>query len=155
MTLHVSCLSFRQPFAGFLLDGVKTVESRWRPLLAPLQGRTMAVHIAWRDWDGDEWRDVLRGRLGMTHDDIQTLMESIERFGRGVVAGLVDVGRTWQCPGSLQGEELQQLEQAAVLIGLQGKHLTHLTNPRWLKAPLIAQGSRDLWTVAIPAHLLP
>ncbi|XP_054635712.1 protein EOLA1 isoform X4 [Dunckerocampus dactyliophorus] len=86
MTLHVSCVSFRQPFAGFVLDGVKTVESRWRPLLAPLQGRTVAVHIAWRDWDGDEWREVLGGPLGMTHDQIQMLLESVERFGRGVVA---------------------------------------------------------------------
>ncbi|XP_061843957.1 protein EOLA1 [Nerophis lumbriciformis] len=154
-SLHVSCLSFRQPFAGFLLDGKKTLESRWRPLLAPLEGATMAVHVAWRDWDGEEWREVLGGPMGMDQDHIHTLLESGERFGRGVVAGLLDVGRTWQCPASLQGEELQQLEQAAILIGLQGKHLTHLTNPRWLKAPLTSRGGRDLWTVEIPAHLLP
>ncbi|XP_061737107.1 protein EOLA1 [Nerophis ophidion] len=154
-SLQVNCLSFRQPFAGFLLDGHKTLESRWRPLLVPLEGSTMAVHVAWRDWDGEEWREVLRGPVGMDQDHIQELLESGERFGRGVVAGLLDVGRTWQCPASLQGEELQQLEQAALLIGLQGKHLTHLTNPRWLKAPLTSRGGRDLWTVEIPAHLLP
>lgn len=87
MSVQVSCLSFRQPYAGLVLDGVKTVESRWRPLLAPLENRTLAVHIARRDWEGEEWRAVLSGRLGMDQAQIQVLLESGERFGRGVVAG--------------------------------------------------------------------
>ncbi|KAL7403544.1 hypothetical protein ABVT39_002067 [Epinephelus coioides] len=155
MSVQVWCLSFRQPYAGLVLDGVKTVESRWRPLLAPLENQTLGVHIAQRDWEGEEWRAVLSGTLGMNRVQIQTLLESGERFGRGVVAGLVDVGGTWLCPASLQGEELQCMERSAVLIGLQEKHLTHLSNPRWLKEPLSVRGGRDLWTVDIPAELLP
>nr|XP_046233934.1 protein EOLA1 [Scatophagus argus]XP_046233943.1 protein EOLA1 [Scatophagus argus]XP_046233951.1 protein EOLA1 [Scatophagus argus] len=155
MSLQVWCLSFRQPYAGLILDGVKTVESRWRPLLAPLENQTLAVHIAQRDWEGEEWREVLSGSLGMNQDQIQALLESGERFGRGVVAGLVDVGGTWLCPASLQGEELEHLEQSTVLIGLQEKYLTHLSNPRWLKEPLSVHGGRDLWTVQIPNELLP
>ncbi|XP_051238704.1 protein EOLA1 [Dicentrarchus labrax] len=154
MAVPVWCLSFRQPYAGLVLDGVKTVESRWKPLLAPLENQTLAVHIAQRDWEGQDWRAVLGGPLGMDPAQIRALLESGERFGRGVVAGLVDVGETWQCSTSLQGEELQQLERSAVLIGLQEKHLTHLSNPRWLKEPLSARGGRDLWTVKIPAELL-
>lgn len=69
--------------------------------------------------------------------------------------GLVDVGQTWLCPDSVQGAELQHLEQSAVLIGLQQKHLTNLSNPRWLKEPLSVPGGRDLWTLEIPAELLP
>lgn len=69
--------------------------------------------------------------------------------------GLVDVGDTWQCPASLQGEELQRLQKSAVLSGLHEKHLTQLSNPRWLKAPLSSRGGRDLWTVEIPAEMLP
>lgn len=153
--MQVCCLSFRQPYAGLVLDGVKTVESRWRPVLAPLENQTLAVHIAQRDWEGEEWRALLSGPLGMNQAQIQAVLESGERFGRGVVAGLVDVGGTWLCPASLQGEELQHLEQSAVLIGLHEKHLTHLSNPRWLKEPLRVQGGRDLWTVEIPAELLP
>lgn len=71
------------------------------------------------------------------------------------LSGLVEVGQTWQCPASVQGEELEHLERSAVLTGLQQKHLTHLSNPRWLKAPLPVPGGRDLWTVDIPAELLP
>lgn len=87
MSVQVWCLSFRQPYAGLVLDGVKTVESRWRPLLAPLENRTLAVHIARRDWEGEEWRGLLSGPLGMDQAQIQALLESGERFGRGVVAG--------------------------------------------------------------------
>lgn len=65
------------------------------------------------------------------------------------------MGSTWLCPASTQGEELQQLERSAILIGLQEKHLTHLSNPRWLKEPLVTRGGRDLWTVDIPHELLP
>ncbi|TKS65674.1 hypothetical protein D9C73_028549 [Collichthys lucidus] len=155
MSVQLCCLSFRQPYAGLVLDGVKTLESRWRPVLAPLENRTLAVHIAQRYWEGEEWRAVLSGPLGMDRAQIEALLQSGERFGRGVVAGLVDVGGTWLCPASMQGEELRHLEQSAILIGLQEKHLTHLSNPRWLKEPLSARGGRDLWTVEIPAELLP
>lgn len=65
------------------------------------------------------------------------------------------MGGTWLCPASSQDEELQHLEQSAVLIGLQEKHLTHLSNPRWLKKPLSTRGGRDLWSVEIPDELLP
>lgn len=87
MSVQVWCLSFRQPYAGLVLDGVKTVESRWRPLLAPLQNRTLAVHIARRDWEGQEWREVLSGPLGLEPVRVRALLESGERFGRGVLAG--------------------------------------------------------------------
>lgn len=178
MSQQLWCLSFRQPYAGLVLDGVKTVESRWRPLLGPLQNQTLAVHVAWQDWEGEEWQSVLSGPLGMSRTQILDLLDSGERFGRGVVAGeeasslsleftgcpecitcpspgLVDVGETWLCPASPNEEELHHLEQSAVLIGLQDKYLTHLSNPRWLKEPLEIRGGRNLWTVEIPVELLP
>nr|XP_023699241.1 protein CXorf40A-like [Paramormyrops kingsleyae] len=87
MTLQVGCLSFRQPYAGLVLNGVKTIETRWRPLLSGLNNCTLAVHIAQKDWEGDEWRDVLRDSIGMSERQIEELLVSGERFGRGVVAG--------------------------------------------------------------------
>ncbi|XP_040903436.1 protein EOLA1-like [Toxotes jaculatrix] len=114
MSVQEWCLSFQQPYAGLVLDGVKMVESCWRPLLAPLQNRTLAVHIARWDWEGEEWRVVLSGRLGMDQAQIRELLESGERFGHGVVTGLVDVGEKWLCTASLQEEELEHLEGSAV-----------------------------------------
>ncbi|XP_036381580.1 uncharacterized protein CXorf40 homolog [Megalops cyprinoides] len=154
MSLRVSCLSFRQPYAGLVLNGVKTVETRWRPLLAEFENCTLAVHIAWKDWESDDWGDVLTS-LGMNQVQIQELLESGERFGRGVVAGLVEVGETWCCPDCLPREEMRELERAAVLTGLEGKHLTRLSRPRWLREPLYARGHKDVWVVDIPEELLP
>ncbi|XP_046898881.1 protein EOLA1 [Hypomesus transpacificus] len=155
MTLQVSCLSFRQPYAGLVLDGVKTIETRWRPLLGAIENCTLAVHIAQKDWEGDDWRDVLTHALGMDLVQVEELVTSGERYGRGVVAGLVEVGETWQCGVGQAGAELEGLERAALLRGLQDKHLTLLSNPRWLLQPLYARAHKDLWTIDIPVELLP
>ncbi|XP_056136781.1 protein EOLA1 [Lampris incognitus] len=155
MSVRVSCLSFRQPYAGLVLDGVKTVESRWRPVLPAVEERTLAVHIAQRDWEGEDWREVLSGALHMDPFQIRTLLESGERYGRGVVAGLVEVGETWCCSASLPDEDLRDLERRALLVGLQDKFLTRLSNPRWLTTPLFTKGHKDIWTVDIPISFLP
>lgn len=93
---------------------------------------------------GRRWDQKSPRRIGRTEPDPCPCL-----------SGLVDVGVTWQCPAGLQGEELQHLETSAVLTGLEHKHVTHLSNPRWLRGPLPTPGGRDLWTVEIPAELLP
>nr|XP_006632870.1 PREDICTED: protein CXorf40B homolog [Lepisosteus oculatus] len=155
MTMQVNCLSFRQPYAGFILNGIKTIETRWRPLLSELKNCTLAIHVAQRDWEGSEWRELLTDALSINPAQVEELLDAGERFGRGVIAGLVDVGETWQCPESLATDDLQDLQRRAVLPGLQGKYLTVLSSPRWLKEPLFSRGHKDLWTVEIPIRLLP
>ncbi|XP_078063363.1 protein EOLA1 isoform X2 [Mustelus asterias] len=88
--MRVGCLSFRQPFAGLILNSVKTLETRWRPLLADLQDCTLAIHIAHKDWEDLGWRDILAHTLGMSQSQIQSLLDEGERFGRGVI---VDAAR--------------------------------------------------------------
>lgn len=85
--MQFGCLSFRQPYAGFVLNGVKTVETRWRPVLSGHRNRTIAIHIAHRDWEGATWRELLLQRLGMTPAQIQALLREGEKYGRGVIAG--------------------------------------------------------------------
>ncbi|CDQ73541.1 CX04A protein [Oncorhynchus mykiss] len=155
MTLQVGCLSFRQPYAGLVLNGIKSIETRWRPLLSAMENCTLAIHIAQKDWEGDQWRDMLTNTFGMSHMQIEELLASGDRFGRGVVAGLVEVGETWCCSDNVPEEDLREMEKAAVLTGLTEKHLTQLSNPRWLKEPLYARGHKDIWTVDIPVQLLP
>ncbi|KAB1253404.1 Protein CXorf40A, partial [Camelus dromedarius] len=95
--MKFSCLSFRQPYAGFVLNGVKTLETRWRPLLSGHRHRTLAVHIAHRDWEDTAWRELLVERLGMTPAQIQALLQDGEKFGRGVIAG------KWWCAQPCSG----------------------------------------------------
>nr|XP_004666890.1 protein EOLA1-like [Jaculus jaculus] len=154
--MRFACLSFRQPYAGLVLNGVKTLETRWRPLLSSQRNRTVAVHVARRDWEDEgAWRAVLQDRLRMTPAQVDELLGQGERFGRGVVAGLVDVGETLQCPDSLDPEEVVELETRAVLCSLQHKYLTALSNPRWLLQPFPAKGGKDVFFVDIPEHLIP
>ncbi|MCI4386740.1 hypothetical protein PGIGA_G00066140 [Pangasianodon gigas] len=155
MALQVACLSFRQPYAGLVLNGVKSVETRWRPLLAEMKNCTLAIHIAQKDWEGDDWRNILMENLAMKQSEVEELLESGERYGRGVVAGLVDVGETWLCSEDVPPEQMRELEKAACLTGLAQKYLTRLSSPRWLTQPLYSRGHKDVWMVRIPAHLLP
>ncbi|XP_018408101.1 PREDICTED: protein CXorf40A-like [Nanorana parkeri] len=153
--MQLGCLSFRQPYAGLLLNGVKTVETRWRPLLADHKHSTLAIHIAVRDWDVEDWKDILHNRLGMSTAVVQQLVEKGEQYGRGVIAGLVDIGDTWQCADDVPTEDTLELENKALLIGLQGKYLTDVSNPRWLLEPIPARGGKDIWKVTVPYHLIP
>ncbi|XP_018607368.2 protein CXorf40A [Scleropages formosus] len=155
MTLRLHCLSFRQPYAGLVLNGAKRIETRWRPLLAGLNNCTLAVHIARQDWEGHEWRRVLTDALRMSANDVEELLRAGDQFGRGVVAGLVEVGDTWFCSDDVPDEDLRELEKEAVLTGLGRKYLTRLSAPRWLREPLRARGQKGLWTVDVPVRLLP
>ncbi|VFV32168.1 protein cxorf40a-like [Lynx pardinus] len=153
--MKFGCLSFRQPYAGFVLNGVKTLETRWRPLLSSHRNRTIAIHIAHRDWEDTAWRELLAERLGMTPAQIQALLLEGEKYGRGVIAGLVDIGETVQCPEDLAPEEVVALENQAVLTSLKQKYLTVLSNPRWLLEPIPRKGGKDIFQVDIPEHLMP
>ncbi|XP_044090740.1 protein EOLA1-like isoform X1 [Neovison vison] len=153
--MKFGCLSFRQPYAGFVLNGVKTVETRWRPLLSGHRNCTIAIHIAHRDWEDGAWRKLLAERLGMSPAQIRALLREGEKYGRGVIAGLVDVGETSLCPEDLAPEEVVELEKQAVLSSLKQKYLTVLSNPRWLLEPIPRKGGKDIfqqpWLVSLKA----
>ncbi|KAM8952466.1 protein EOLA2 [Pelodytes ibericus] len=143
--MHVGCLSFRQPYAGLVLNGVKTIETRWRPLLADYKNCTLAVHIAMKDWEGQDWKDILQNRAGMSPIQMQQLLDTGEQFGRGVIAGLVDIGETWQYKNNGSTDETLELENKALLMGLEHKYLTVVSNARWLVKPIPARGGKDVW----------
>ncbi|XP_077164576.1 protein EOLA1-like [Paroedura picta] len=153
--MKFACLSFRQPYAGFVLNRVKTIETRWQPLLAEYESCTLAIHIAYKDWDYLTWKDILKKRLGMTPPEIEDLLYEGEKFGRGVIAGLIDIGETSQCPENLSSEDCLDLENKAVLLGLEQKYLTVISNPRWLLEPIPARGHKGIWQVEIPDELIP
>ncbi|XP_017926291.1 uncharacterized protein CXorf40 homolog [Manacus vitellinus] len=153
--MKFGCLSFRQPYAGLLLNQIKTVETRWRPLLAGYKNCTIAIHIAVKDWEDESWRDILLNRFGMTPKQVQDLLDEGEKFGRGVIAGLIDVGETSLYPENLPPEEILELENKAVLSNLEQKYLTVVSNPRWLLEPIPARGRTGVWQVDIPEELIP
>ncbi|XP_034806537.1 protein EOLA1 isoform X4 [Pan paniscus] len=98
-----------------------------------------------RNWEGDAWQELLVERLGMTPAQIQALLREGEKFGRGVIAGLVDIGETLQCPEDLTPDEVVELENQAVLTNLKQKYLTVISNPRWLLEPIPRKGGKDVF----------
>lgn len=71
--MEFSCLSFQQPYAGFVLNAVKTRDSL--ATLVSSQGKsTITTHIAHRDWEDALWRELLLERLGWNPRQIQALL---------------------------------------------------------------------------------
>ncbi|XP_062941190.1 EOLA-like protein [Cynocephalus volans] len=153
--MKICCLSFRQPYSGFVLNGVKTLETHWCPLLGSHQNHTIAIYIANRDWEDDAWWGLLQGWLGMTPAQIQALLQEGEKFGRGVVAGNVDIGESLECPENLASGEVVELEIQIILTILQQKYLTVISKTRWLLEPLCSKGGKYIFQVDIPEHLIP
>ena len=43
-------LFFRQPYVGFVLNGVKNLEMPWWPVLHGHRHCTLAIHMVYHDW---------------------------------------------------------------------------------------------------------
>uniref|UniRef100_A0A5F5PJU6 Uncharacterized protein n=1 Tax=Equus caballus TaxID=9796 RepID=A0A5F5PJU6_HORSE len=80
------------------------------------------------------------------------LLQEGEKYGRGVITRLVDIGETLQCPDP---DEVVELANQAVLTNLKQKFLTVLSNPRWLLEPIPRKGRKDVFQVDLPEHLIP
>ncbi|XDA91009.1 hypothetical protein R6Z07F_020277 [Ovis aries] len=129
--MKFGCLSFRQPC------GVKTVEMWY-----------------W-DWEDVDWQKLLEQRLGMSPAQIQALLQDREKFGHGVIGGVPWIGVTLLCPENRGCDEVEELENQAMLPDLQRKYLTALADPRWLLQPVLGRAGKDMFQVDIPKHLTP
>ncbi|KAG8448373.1 hypothetical protein GDO86_015456 [Hymenochirus boettgeri] len=68
---------------------------------------------------------------------------------------MVDVGETWQCMEDTPSQQLTELENKALLKGLEHKYLTTISNARWLLQPIPSRGGKDVWEVDIPEEFIP
>ncbi|KAB0340526.1 hypothetical protein FD754_023054 [Muntiacus muntjak] len=66
--MKFSCLSFRQPYAGLILNG----------------HCTLAVHIEHQDCEDPAWQELLEQRLGISPAYIQALMWVRDKFSHGL-----------------------------------------------------------------------
>ena len=69
--------------------------------------------------------------------------------------GLLETGDTLLCPENLDANEVEELENQALLPDLQQKYLTVLAKPHWLLQPIPGRGGKDIFQVDIPEHLIP
>ena len=67
-------------------------------------------------------------------------------------ADLVVIGGTLLCLENLGPNQVQELENQALLPDLQQKYLTVLAKPHWLLQPIPGRGGKDIFQVDIPEH---
>lgn len=82
------------------------------------------------------------GEVGDDPNTDSDLTTGRRKYGRGVIAGLVDIGETLQCPENLAAADVVELETQAVLTNLHLKYLTPVSNPRWLLEPIPRKGGK-------------
>ena len=70
-------------------------------------------------------------------------------------AGLVVFGGTFLCLENLGPNQLQELENQALLPNLRQKYMTVLANTSWLLQPVPGRGRKDIFQEDIPQHLIP
>ncbi|KAB0339765.1 hypothetical protein FD755_024858, partial [Muntiacus reevesi] len=124
-----------QPSAGFILNGVKPLERQWRPVLCDHWHCTLA--------------ELLEQRMGISPAQIQALLQDRDKFSLRVIAGnLVETGDTLLCPENLDPdavEELEELDDQALLSDLLQKYLTVLAKPHRPLQPVPGTGGKDIF----------
>ncbi|KAB0372356.1 hypothetical protein FD755_016148 [Muntiacus reevesi] len=141
--MKFGCLSFRQPYTEFLLNAVKTLETRCRPVLCkpssvPWPLGMNPTQIQALLWDGDQFgHEVITGNMTVNHLFLFCVLS--------LHTGLVDVGDTLLCPENLGLVKVEELENQALLPNLQQNYLTALTNPHWLLQPVLGRARKDIF----------
>ena len=69
----------------------------------------------------------------------------------------MDTGDTLLCPEILGPNEVEELENQALLPDLQQKYPTVFTDPHWIlpMCVCVGRGGKDIFQVYIPEHLIP
>ena len=67
----------------------------------------------------------------------------------------VVIGGTLLCLENLGPNQVQELENQALLPNLRQKYMTALANSRWLLQPVPGRSRKDIFQVDIAQHLIP
>jgi hypothetical protein len=152
----VDVLSLMQPFAGLLLHGTKTLETRTSPILKRWARRLVYVHMARSQWPQskggfDVWRAVADPELSTTLDDGPCEPPPQSGISPGMICGWMEVGATrtigdWaeQLEGGWEEVERRTLLPRALLQGWA----TEVTRCGWLPRGVFAKPSAGgVWRV--------
>ncbi len=133
------CLTLLQPWASFVMWGLKTWETRSRNIGIPLE--TILIHASKRI---DEPGRVVYERVRSQFTDRRNLWPSYESLTRGAILGHVDV----RSKGNLVPAKLSDLEK---LVGdfTEGRWFAQLETPvEWARA-IPCSGQRGIWKVKV------
>lgn len=84
---ELRCISLWQPWAQWVILGLKTIETRLHDRFKNLEGQRIAIHAA-QKWDGDAWISAMEF---MPLDGVD---KNINRYECGSIIGTVRVAKT-------------------------------------------------------------
>lgn len=146
-------LSFRQPWASAIIQGLKPLENRKYPPYASIVGERIGVHASLVEDEDDEWG--LRKLLEETPLDKRK--GAIDPLTKGVllgtvkVTGFVRVNPAEGTPGSvgLTEEQAEELLTSKWRVA-ESPFLWLLEEPRILPDPIPHKGALGFWAVRKP-----
>ena len=138
-------LTLLEPWATLIAMGLKTVETRGRPVGLEV-GEEFLVHAGARRIDPTLFRDVVRwaGR-----ETIEPHFSRIVAFATVASIEESDGGMAYGWTSELHGEERNEARRREMRLGdfREGRTLYVLANVRALGRPIYARGSQGPWTV--------
>jgi hypothetical protein len=134
--ITIPAITLWQPWATWIAEGLKTIETRGHERFAGLAGKTIAIH-AGLQWDNQAFmlasRHVEQMRLGWKRD-----------MPRGAVVCLADVTGRGQ---------LNRSHEPQALCPCYGRFGLFLKNVRRLDKPIPALGHQGIWSWSVPPGL--
>jgi hypothetical protein len=128
-----------QPWASFIAEGWKTIETRTHDRFKNLEGRTIGIHAGMK-WDRD-WYELASPY--MTEEQKKLALERQQRYmcNRGKILCVAEVEECCWLFG-LEDDN----KQALIDCGLGDRYGLHLKNIRLIE-PYPAKGKQGIWHI--------
>ena len=151
-TITMPCFSMSQPFAAFLCNGVKTIESRNHAMLQAVQpGSNVLLHINSKVYpDGGDHVSILND-AGIS--DVESASE-IRVGGGGSICAIIKVGET-RLTTLEERSDLNAVRGVVAFAEKAGKYQTEIRGVEYLKRGVPTKGKGGVWQAEVPRDVVP
>ena len=146
------------PYGGLLLNGIKTLETRSKPILRNYEGMEIFIHLGQKTWPS-EWGGE-HGWHEVAHPQVisqlgNSAATSPRHIKRGMVAGVVHIGATRTAEEWAAREGWESVEQRALVPRhMMARFATEILSARWLSKGLPQTGLPGVWEASVPQACL-
>lgn len=153
--IQVKVFSMSMPFAAFLMNGVKTLETRKNPMFEHCKpGSKLLIHVGQRDFDDKNRHFQILEQKGLKDEQIHQLKSMPRGFTKGTIVGICEVGKTYELSLGQRCDPLVE-EQVLAFGADSGKIVTEIRRVEFLKQPLRSRGKPGIFSISIDPSILP
>jgi len=154
--VEAKCFSMNNPFAALLANGYKTLETRNGTMFeVHPPGTILCLHVGQRIYpDGDKHLDIMKRDESLSDEDIQSLKQMPQGYGKGNIVAIMELGKTYLT--TTKERSRPEFERQAAAYGADsGKYATEIRRVAYLKRPVRQSGQPGIFKVRIPADAIP